>query len=391
MDPYANEWLDLLVRWLHVIAAIAWIGSSFYFIALDNHLRPPADVEDAERGVGGEAWEIHGGGFYHVQKYRLAPGTLPEPLHWFKWEAYTTWLSGFALLIILYYVNAKTYLIDKSVADLRPWQAIAISVALLVAAWLVYDGLCRLVRNEVAIAAALLVLVTLAAWGVSHLFSGRAEYIQIGAMLGTIMAANVFLVIIPAHWDLVRAKEAGREPSAAGAVRAKQRSVHNNYLTLPVVFTMISNHFPATYGHSYSWLILVALLVIGAWVRHFFNLRHTGRTAWWIPATAALAIAAVAVAIRPHGSSGGSAVPFSRAEAIVQERCVPCHSAHPTMVNAAPLGIVFDMPAEIQRQASLIEQVAVRTKVMPLGNRTGMTQAERDALGAWIEHGAKTR
>ncbi|HEY8235389.1 MAG TPA: urate hydroxylase PuuD [Gaiellaceae bacterium] len=391
MDPYANEWLDLLVRWLHVVAAIAWIGSSFYFIALDNHLRPPKDEADDEQGVGGEAWEIHGGGFYQVQKYRVAPKTLPEPLYWFKWEAYTTWLSGFALLIVLYYFNANTYLIDKSVADLRPWQAIAISVALLVAAWLVYDGLCRVIPNDVALAAVLLVLVTLAAWGVSHLFSGRAEYIQIGAMLGTMMAGNVFFVIIPAHWELIRAKQAGREPSAAAGLRAKQRSVHNNYLTLPVVFTMISNHFPITYGHSYSWLILVALLVIGAWVRHFFNLRHTGRTAWWIPVTAALAIAAVAVAIRPHGSSGGTAIPFTRAQAIVQARCVPCHSAHPTKVDVAPMGLVFDTPKQIHAQASLIEQVAVTTKVMPLGNETGMTQAERDTLGAWIQQGAKTR
>jgi uncharacterized membrane protein len=391
MDPYANEWLDLLVRWLHVIAAIAWIGSSFYFIALDNHLRPPRDKADAERGVGGEAWEIHGGGFYQVQKYTLAPKTLPEPLHWFKWEAYTTWLSGFSLLIVLYYVNANTYLIDKSVADLQPWEAIAISIGLLVAAWLVYDGLCRVISNDLAIGAALLVLVTLAAWGVSHLFSGRAEYIQIGAMLGTIMAANVFFVIIPAHWDLIRAKEAGREPDAAAALEAKRRSVHNNYLTLPVVFTMISNHFPITYGHSYSWLILVCLLVIGAWVRHFFNVRHTGRTAWWVPVTAAVGIAVVAVAIRPGGSSGGTAVPFTRAQAIVQERCVPCHSAHPTKVDSAPMGIVFDTSKQIAAQASLIEQVAVSTKVMPLGNQTGMTQAERDTLGAWIRQGAKTR
>jgi len=391
MDPYANEWLDLLVRWLHVVAAIAWIGSSFYFIALDNHLRPPKDEADADAGVGGESWEIHGGGFYQVQKYTLAPKTLPEPLHWFKWEAYTTWLSGFALLIVLYYVNADTYLIDKSVADLEPWEAIAISVGLLVAAWLMYDGLCRVIPNDLIIGAALLVLVTLAAWGVSHLFSGRAEYIQIGAMLGTIMAANVFFVIIPAHWDLIRAKEAGSEPNAAAALEAKRRSVHNNYLTLPVVFTMISNHFPITYGHSYSWLILVCLLVIGAWVRHFFNVRHTGRTAWWVPVTAAAGIAAVAVAIRPGGSTGGTAVPFTRAQAIVQERCVPCHSAHPTKVNSAPMGLVFDTPRQIAAQARLIEQVAVNTKVMPLGNQTGMTQAERDTLGAWIRQGAKTR
>jgi uncharacterized membrane protein len=274
---------------------------------------------------------------------------------------------------------------------LEPWEAIAISVGLLVAAWLVYDGLCRAISNDLLIGAALLVLVTLAAWGASHLFSGRAAYIQIGAMLGTIMAANVFFVIIPAHWDLIRAKEAGREPNAAAALEAKRRSVHNNYLTLPVVFTMISNHFPITYGHSYSWLILVCLLVIGAWVRHFFNVRHTGRTAWWVPVTAAAGIAAVAVAIRPGGSSGGTAVPFTRAQAIVQERCVPCHSAHPTKMNSAPMGIAFDTPKQIASQARLIEQVAVNTKVMPLGNQTGMTQAERDALGAWIRQGAKTR
>ena len=391
IDAYTNEWLDLLVRWLHVIAAIAWIGASFYFIALDNHLRPPKDEADDERGVGGEAWEIHGGGFYQVQKYRVAPRTLPEPLHWFKWEAYTTWLSGFALLIVLYYVNANTYLIDRSVADLRPWQAIGISVALLAAAWLVYDALCRLIPNDLALAGVLLVLVTIAAWGVSHLFSGRAEYIQIGAMLGTMMAGNVVFVIIPAHWELIRAKQAGREPDAAAGLRAKQRSIHNNYLTLPVVFTMISNHFPITYGHSYSWLILVALLVIGAWVRHFFNLRQTGRNAWWIPVTAALAIAGLAVAIRPHSSSGGTAVPFTRIRTIMEARCVPCHSAHPTKVNSAPMGIVFDTPKQISAQASLIEQVAVQTKVMPLGNQTGMTQAERDALGSWINQGAKTR
>ncbi len=394
MDPYANEWLDLLLRWLHVIAAVAWIGASFYFIALDNHLRPPKKTEDADRGVGGEAWEIHGGGFYQVQKYRVAPARLPEQLYWFKWEAYTTWLSGFALLIVLYYFNADTYLIDKDVADLRPWEAIAISVALLAAAWIVYDLLCRVIPDDLVLAAVLLVLVTLSAWGLSHVFSGRAEYIQIGAMLGTMMAGNVFLVIIPAHWELIRAKEAGREPDPAPGIRAKQRSVHNNYLTLPVVFTMISNHFPITYGHSYSWLILVCLLVIGAWVRHFFNLRHTGRTAWWIPATAALGIAAVAVAIRPQdsgGESGGAPVPFTRVQAIVDQRCVACHSLHPTKASSPPKGITFDEPGEIKERADAIERVAVETKTMPLGNVTEMTQAERDELGAWIEQGAKIK
>ena len=394
MDPYANEWLDFLARWLHVMAGIVWIGTSFYFVALDNHLRPPEDRGDSERGVGGETWEVHGGGFYRIQKYRLAPPRLPEPLHWFKWEAYTTWLSGFALMVFLYYVNADTYLIDKSVADLSPAAAIGISIGLLVVAWLVYDGLCRLLRSELVLAAAILGLTTLAAWSASELFSGRAEYLQVGAMLGTIMAANVLLVIIPAHWELVRAKQAGREPDPAPAARAKQRSVHNNYLTLPVVFAMLSNHFPATYGHSWSWLILVALMAIGAWIRHFFNLRHAGRTVWAIPVTAALAIAGVAVAIRPQGSEGstaGPAVPFSRAQAIVEQRCVPCHSSHPTKVDSPPLGITFDTPEQIAAQRSRIEQVAVVTRTMPLGNATGMTQAERDLLGAWIRQGAKIK
>jgi uncharacterized membrane protein len=383
VDPYANEWLDFLARWLHVIAGIVWIGTSFYFVALDNHLRDD------------ESWEIHGGGFYRVQKFTPAPPRLPDVLHWFKWEAYTTWLSGFALMVFLYYVNADTYLIDKSVADLSEAAAIAISIGLLVVAWVVYDVLCRLVRNELLLAALLVGLTTLAAWGCSELFSGRAEYIQVGAMLGTIMAANVFIVIIPAHWKLVRAKEAGREPDPAPGIRAKQRSVHNNYLTLPVLFAMLSNHFPSTYGHSYSWLILVAMMVIGAWIRHFFNLRHAGKTVWAIPVTAALAIAGVAVAIRPDEGGGGTAaagvVPFSRVHAIVQQRCVPCHSNHPTEVDVAPKGVVFDTAAEIKAQAALIERVAVTTKTMPIGNATSMTQEERDLVGAWIRNGARIK
>jgi uncharacterized membrane protein len=393
VDQYAIDWLNLLARWLHVVAAIAWIGTSFYFIAADNHLLAPRDPKDAERGVGGETWEIHGGGFYRIEKYRVAPRTLPEPLHWFKWEAYWTWLSGFALLVVLYYVNARTYLIDPSVADLSPSAAIAISVGLLVAAWVVYDLLCRLAgERDLLVGACLLVLVTLAAWGVSNLFSGRALFIQIGAMLGTIMVANVFLVIIPAHRELIRAKQAMREPDPAPGLRAKQRSVHNNYLTLPAVVTMFSNHFPFAYARSWNWLILVALLVIGAWVRHFFNLRHVGRTAVLVPATAALAIAGLAIAIRP--SEGGNAtterVPFSRVKQIVSERCTACHSANPTSVPSAPLGIRLDTPAEIRARADDIDRVAVETTAMPLGNATKMTQAERDLLGAWIRQGAKT-
>ena len=392
LDPYATDWLNLLARWLHVIAGIVWIGSSFYFIALDNHLRPPADPDDKARGVGGESWEIHGGGFYQVQKYRVAPQELPEPLHWFKWEAYTTWLSGFALMIVLYYAHADTYLIDRNVADISTTAAIAISIALLVAAWFVYDALCRLLGDfPLILASLLLALITVAAWGISHLFSGRATYLQVGAMIGTMMVGNVFFVIIPAHWELVRAKQAGREPDPAANERGKLRSVHNNYLTLPVVLTMISNHFPFAYGHSYPWLILVVLLVTGAWIRHFFNLRHTGRTVWAIPVTAAIAIAVLAILIRPQSESvaGTRTVPFERVAQIVDLRCTACHSMHPTKVDVAPLGITMDTPEEIQRLAPAIKTQAVDSTIMPLGNVTGMTTAERRLLGRWIAQGAK--
>ena len=392
LDPYVTDWLNLLTRWLHVVAGIVWIGSSFYFIALDNHLRPPKDERERDAGIGGETWEIHGGGFYNIKKYLVAPRVLPETLHWFKWEAYTTWLSGFALMIVLYYLNADTYLIDKSVADLSTAEAVAISIGLLAAAWLVYDALCRVLGSRpFVLAAALLSLITLAAWGVSHLFSGRATYLQIGAMLGTMMVGNVFFVIIPAHWELVRAKQDGRDPDPAANARGKLRSVHNNYLTLPVVFTMLSNHFPFTYGHSYSWLILVVLLVIGAWVRHFFNLRHMGRTVWAIPVTAAIAIAVLAILIRPQNESaaGTPAVHFAQVARIVDQRCIACHSQHPTKVDAAPRGVKLDTPEEIRAQASAIEQQAVQTRAMPLGNVTGMTQSERDLLGRWIAQGAR--
>ncbi|HET7554406.1 MAG TPA: urate hydroxylase PuuD [Gaiellaceae bacterium] len=382
MDPYANEWLSFLARWLHVVAGIVWIGTSFYFVALDNHLRDD------------EAWEVHGGGFYRIQKFTPAPPRLPDVLHWFKWEAYTTWLSGFALFVFLYYFNASTYLVQLGDPLGTGW-AIAVSIALLAVAWLVYDVLCRLVRNDLRVAAAMLGLTTLAAWGCSELFAPRAAYLQVGAMLGTIMVANVFFVIIPAHRELIRAKEAYREPDPAPGLEAKRRSVHNNYLTLPVVFAMLSNHFPTAYGHSYSWLVLVALMAIGAWIRLFFNLHHAGRNAWWILVTAAAGIAVVAVAIRPSSGPAGAVaaapVPFARAQAIVQERCVPCHSAHPTRVDAAPLGVELDTPAEMHARAADIQRVAVDSQVMPLGNATKMTPAERAALAAWIRAGAKIK
>ena len=396
VDPYVREWLDLLLRWLHVIAGIVWIGTSFYFVALDQHLAPPKDGEDVEKGVGGEAWEIHGGGFYRVEKYRLAPRELPEHLIWFKWEAYTTWLSGFALMIVFYYLDAKTYLVDTTVADLPVWAAIAISVGGLAVAWVAYDLICRLVRDDRVVLVAVVALTAAATWGAGQLLSPRAALLQVGAMLGTIMVANVFFTIIPAHWEVVRAKEQGRSPEAAPGLEAKRRSVHNNYLTLPVLLTMIGNHFPFLYAHEHAWLIAVALMAIGAWIRHFFNLRHRGNTVWWIPATAAAGVIALAIAIEPDegpAADAGASVEFSQVQSIVEQRCAPCHSSEPTRegFSAPPAGVRFDTAEQIAAQADAIRRQAVDSRAMPLGNVTGMTDEERELLGAWIEQGAETK
>jgi uncharacterized membrane protein len=397
LADYTTDWLDLVFRWFHVTAAIVWIGTSFYFVALDNHLLEPERAEDRDEGVRGESWEIHGGGFYVVRKYLVAPPRLPKPLHWYKWEAYWTWLSGFALFATLYYADARLRLIDPSVASLSPWQAILISLGLIVAAWVVYDTLCRLIRSEALLGLAMLGAVTAASYGVSQLYSPRAAYLQIGVMLGTIMVANVFLVIIPGHWELVRAKEAGRDPDPRPGIRGKQRSVHNNYLTLPVLFTMLAGHFPITYGHDHAWAVLVALMVVGAAARHYFNKRHAGVTLWWIPIGCAAAVAAIAVWLRPPSpppaQAQGAAVAFPRVAAIVRQRCAPCHSLHPTYpgISSAPQGLMLDTPSEIQARAQLIEAVAVQSRLMPLGNATGMTDGERALLGRWIAQGARIR
>jgi uncharacterized membrane protein len=386
IDAYWEDWLELGLRWLHVIAGIVWIGTSFYFVALDNHLGRP---RVAEPDVAGESWEIHGGGFYRISKYTVAPEELPEPLHWFKWEAYTTWLSGFGLLVVLYYWNADTYLIDPSVADIPVAAAIAVSLIGLAAAWVIYDLACKAFESDVVLGLILLAMVVGSAYAAGQIFSGRAAYLQVGAMLGTIMAANVLFNIIPAHWELIRAKEAGQAPDPAPALEAKRRSVHNNYLTLPVVFTMISVHFAFTYEDEHAWLVLVVLVLIGAWIRQFFNLRHAGRNVWWIPATALLGAVALAVAIRPDEGGGTPARDVSDAEAtaIVQQRCAPCHSQSPTQegYEAAPAGVVLDTRQQIADQADAIREQAVRTDAMPLGNVTGMTAQEREALGAWLD------
>jgi uncharacterized membrane protein len=389
-EAYVLDWANLLVRWLHVTAAIAWIGTSFYYIALDYHLIEPKNDESIKAGVAGEVWEIHGGGFYRVEKYRVAPPSLPSPLHWFKWEAYTTWLSGFVLLVVLYYANAGTYMVDRTVADISPLVAVAISVALLFVGWFVYDELSRALEGrDRLLALALGAVIVVTAFGVSHLLSPRAAYIQVGAMIGTWMVANVRFIIIPGQEELVAAKLAGREPDAL--LRGKQRSIHNNYLTLPVLFAMISNHFPMTYGHPNGWLILVALMGLGAWVRHFFNLRNQGRVVWWIPASAAVGMIALAIAIAPRPvATANAAVTFAQVQAVISQRCQPCHSIQPRQPGypEPPAGVMFDTRDQIVGRAQQIYQQAVVTKAMPFGNLTGITQDERDLLAAWVQKGA---
>ena len=395
-NAYVTEWLNLLLRSLHVVAAIAWIGASFYFIALDHHLLTPRDGDDRSAGVGGESWEVHGGGFYHVKKYRIAPERLPEPLHWFKWEAYTTWLSGFGLLVALYYLNAETYLVDRSVADLSGIAAVGISVALIAAAWLLYDLACRLLGSRDAVLAVVVALLAVvSAWAASRVFAPRAAYLQVGAMLGTIMAGNVVFNIMPGQRELVAAKKAHRDPDPLPGIRAKQRSVHNNYLTLPVLFTMLAGHFSFTYGHSHGGLILVAFMSIGAGIRHFFNLRHQGRTLWSIPVATTLALVGLMIALRPASTpvpkAGTAAVPFVKVQTIVRARCAGCHATNPTIAgfSSAPKGVLLDTPDRIVAQRAAIKVQAVDSNAMPLGNATGMTQSERDLLGAWLAQGAK--
>jgi len=392
MEAYANEWLQLLIRWIHLITGIAWIGSSFYFVFLDNSLLPPKRHEDGAAGVGGELWAVHGGGFYHVQKYQVAPAILPAPLHWFKWEAYSTWLSGFALYVVMYYLHADVYMIDRNVADISPALAIGISLASLIVGWLFYDQLCVWVglERDWVIALAIVAFLTSAAWGLAQVYSGRAMYLQIGAMLGTLMAANVLFVIIPSQRKLVEATERGTPPDPLYGQRGKQRSVHNNYFTLPVLFIMISNHYPMTFGHRHAWLVLLVILLLAAYVRHFFNLRHRGRTVWAIPVTAALGALALAVVIAPSRPDTTAGYTFTEVQRIVGDRCVSCHAQKPRHDGfaVAPKGLLLETPAQIIANAHKINEQTVVTRAMPIGNLTQMTDAERATLAAWIAAGA---
>ncbi len=388
MEAYVVDWLNLLGRWVHFITGVAWIGASFYFIWLDNHLETPKLEADSEKGVGGEVWSVHGGGFYHAQKYRVSPPQLPETLHWFKWEAYTTWLSGIFLLVLVYWYGAQVYLIDPAVAELSPAVAVGLAAGVIVLGWLVYDLLCksRLGENERVFAVVLLVLVGFLAWGLCELFSGRGAYIHFGAVLGTIMVANVFFVIIPGQKRMVAAAEHGEAPDPRDGVMAKQRSVHNTYFTLPVLFVMTSNHYAMTYNHEYNWAILVAISLAGALIRVYFVARHSGKASPWPLVVAGVLLAGVAALVAPKASAAsGEAVAFADVRSVVHERCTTCHSAEPThpAFPAPPGGVVLDTDAQIVAEALRIHQQTVVTQVMPIGNLTNISDAERQLIDRW--------
>ncbi len=398
MELVLIESVSAVLRWLHVVAGIAWIGSSFYFIHLDLSLKSGPDLPN---GVKGEAWQVHGGGFYHMMKYLVAPARMPDSLTWFKWEAYTTWLSGFALLVLVYYLGADLFLIDKSVLDLTATQAAAIAFVSLAISWLAYEGLCRsaLGRHEVALALVGYVFLVALTYAFTHVFSGRGAFTQIGALVGTIMVANVFVIIIPYQKKTVEALLKGEEPDPIWGQLGKQRSVHNNYLTLPVVFLMLSNHYPLFYATRFNWLIVAIVLAVGPVIRHFYNSRHQGKgSPWWTWGVAAAGMAAVAwlSAAGPRATTTGALPPtpkFAQVEDIVMSRCSMCHAAEPVWdgIAAAPEGVLLDSAEQIRLHARLIETAAVRSNAMPPGNVTEMTGEERQILASWLASGAAAK
>ena len=388
---YLAEWANLLIRWLHLIVGIAWIGTSFYFIGLDNQLDPP---RDGNPRVKGEQWSIHGGGFYHKQKYAVAPAELPEKLHWFKWEAYWTWISGFSLFVLIYWANASTYLVDAQVLDISPGVAVAISAAMLAGGWVVYDLICRskFAEDETKLSIAMVVLLVVVAFVACHVFSGRGAFLQVGAMTGTIMVANVAMVIMPGQRKMVAAMQEGRDPDPKYGRWGKQRSVHNTYLTLPVLFLMISPHYPMTWSHEWNWVVLLAITLAGALVRQYFVSRQFGRNPLVLPAVATVVIVGLMFALRPAPapSLAGVQVPtIAEVQAISASHCAACHAARPTFdgLAVAPKGVLLETPAQLRRWAQAMRQ-QVQTEAMPPGNMTDMTAEERAKILAWVAAGA---
>lgn len=396
MDPIIADWLSLAVRWIHVMVGILWIGTSFHFIWLDASLRPGTEKKP---GVAGESWMVHGGGFYAVEKFTVAPSRMPQDLHWFKYEAYFTWITGFLLLALIYYVGAEQFLIDPTIYDMRPLTAIGLSVAMLAGGWIVYDLICRspLGRNTGMLATLVFALVCISSYAFCHFFSGRAAYVHAGAFIGTIMAANVFIIIIPNQKKTVAALTAGKSPDPKYGLQAKQRSLHNNYLTLPVVLMMISNHYPMLYESPYRWWFVVGALLVGGLVRHYANQHNAGKPRssldHLLVVAIGLGLGLVALSTMRQETLVATGEPITLAEVapIIQQRCVACHSATPTdkFFKAPPKGIMFDSPEQIARLAPQIMRVAVASRMMPLGNRTGMTDQERAMVGAWIESAHK--
>jgi uncharacterized membrane protein len=395
-SPYEGhlmEWLNIVVRVMHITFGIAWIGASFYFVFLENALNRTEGVRDE---LAGNLWAVHGGGFYYLEKYKTAPKTIPKHLHWFKYEAYFTWVSGLALLFIIYYFNASALLIDTNVMKLSTAVAIAISLGSFVVAWLLYDQLCKSALKNIPWLFTLtgILLLTAFAYAYSHLFSGRAAFIHFGAMIGSIMVANVFFVIIPSQKAMVAAAKKGITPDAQKGKNALFRSIHNNYFTLPVLFVMVSNHFPSTFGNKYQWIVLALISIGAAGIKHWLNLRERGQLSIWILPASVLLLLSIAYVTAPHLSTTKcSEISFTEVNAIIQQRCISCHSSHPTdnVYTAPPNGVVYDTPADIIKKKDLILQRVVITKTMPQNNKTNMTLEERDVIRCWIEQGASIK
>ncbi len=393
-QAHLMEWLNIIIRLMHITFGIAWIGASFYFVFLENALNRTENVRDE---LAGNLWAVHGGGFYYLEKHKIAPKELPKTLHWFKYEAYFTWLSGFSLLFVVYYFNTSAFLVDKSVMDLSSWAATAIGVGSLVAGWFIYHLLCKtpIVKNGPLFACIGLLVATAFAFFYTHVFSGRGAYIHFGAMLGTLMAGNVFFIIIPSQKAMVNAAKKGILPDAALGKSAGLRSLHNNYLTLPVLFVMISNHFPSTFGFKYPWLILAIITLGTAGVKHWLNLREKGQLNVWVLPVSVIILFAAAYISAPSVSNRSCSDPVSFAEVnqVVQRRCVSCHSSRPTddVFSAPPNGVVYDTPHDIVKLKDKIMQRVVITNTMPQNNKTNMTQEERDLVECWIKQGASVK
>ncbi|MGA1599470.1 MAG: urate hydroxylase PuuD [bacterium] len=389
MEAYLLDWANLLLRWLHLIAGIAWIGSSFYFVMLDMSLQPPAKEEDRRRGVFGELWAVHGGGFYVSQKFMTGPKNEPlsEDLHWTKYESYTTLLSGLALMALIYWFGANSYLIDPRVMELTPAQGIAISIAVLVGGWVVYDGLCRmLLGKDTLLAALVFVFVMGIDYVLFHVFSARAAFLHVGAMMGTTMVANVYFHIIPGQQRMVAQIRNGEEVDPTPGVIGKQRSVHNTYFTLPVLFIMISNHYPMTYSHEHGWLVLGAIMLAGVLVRQFFVLRHKGEWKWWLPASGTVIVVALIFWMRPQALevSGSPQVSLGEVRQVLLQRCVTCHAAQPVQPGFVqpPKGVMLETVEQVEQHAAKIAET-VASGYMPLGNLTGITDPERTLIATW--------